>query len=456
MRIRYDPLRGLEHRREILAWSMYDLANQSFALIVVTTFFGIYVNRVIAPSEAVGARWWGAIAGLGMLGAVALGPILGAIADERAAKKRFLVGTGLLCSTLTCCLALLGPGMLWWAAVIFIPASVAFNLGENFLGAFLPEIARPGQMGRVSAIGWTFGYLGALVLLVLSMVIVGLFGLSDPEQWRPLMVLAGAWFLLAMVPTMVVLREKARPSPRRALGAVRLGVARLGETIRDARRFRHLLVFLAVFFVYSIGTQSVIYFAGVIVMQDFGFGIQKLLWFMLQLSLTAGAAAIVTGRVQDRIGHRLTVHIFLAIWTASTLGLAVLVSDPNRPEWVFWVLSNGVGFGLGGIGTSSRALIGTFTPSHKTAEFFGLWGMTYKFAGVVGPLTFGLLKAGLGGSSALILLTSSFGAGFVLMFLVDERAGRESAEAAEREAGAAADALDAAAAARAGAPIGGS
>jgi len=431
---RLNPFRSLPNPREAWAWGMFDLANQSFALLIITMFFSVYVREVVAPDPEMGEWYWGMMGSVSMLLVVVISPVVGAVADARAIKKPMLVGLGLVCATLTCLLAAVGPGALVLAALLFLPANIAFNLGENLLGSFLPQIATSSTMGRVSAIGWAMGYGGAMILLVLSGVLIVVNGWHDPTQWRPLFLFAGLWFLAASLPTILILRERAHPIQSSG-GAIRLAFSRLASTARDARHHRHLLGFLGVFLIYSTGTHAVIYFAGVLARSTFGFGTTKLVLFVLQLTVTAGLGAILAGLIQDRLGSRRTVMVYLASFAGSAAGLAILLevgaARVASLEWIFWTLANGIGFGLGGIGTSSRALIGVMTPTHKAAEFFGLWGMVYKGAGVIGPVAFGTLKASAGDTASMLMLVGVFGIGLVLMLRVDERAGNLAARDAE-------------------------
>jgi MFS transporter, UMF1 family len=420
---------------------MYDLANQSFTLLINTLFFAIYFRQVVVGDEKRGVALWGIIFPLSMLLVVIASPVVGAIADSRAWKKAILMGTGLVCVALTCSFGFIGPGTIVLAALLYIPANFCYQIGENFLASFLPQIAKPGNIGRVSAIGWSMGYIGALLLLLLAAAMMLMLGWKDAESWRPFFVFAGIWFLLFMIPPAIYLREGARPEPdARKHNVLALAHRRMMDTIRNARRYRNLMRFLAAFFIYGMGVQTVIVFAGIITTDDFKFGAPKLVLFVLQLTLTAGMSAVFTSRYQDRLGHRRTIAIFLCIWVGSAVGLALMSILKPPPEWLFWVLANGIGFGLGGIGTSSRALVGTFTPAHKTAEFFGLWGMVFKFAGVAGPLAFGQFKALLTGwrpslatPLPLLLIAGFFLVGLAMLFRVNEREGLAAAREAEAD-----------------------
>jgi UMF1 family MFS transporter len=360
------------------------------------------------------------------LAVVVLSPPAGALADARAWKKRLLMLSGVGAAGLTAALGLLGPGDVAPAFAIYIAAAVLVGLGENFLGSFLPELATPRTMGRISAIGWTMSYVGALGLLAITAVAVFAFRLEQPSQMRWMFVLAGLWFGLGILPAMLMLRERATPLPedqRRA--AVVDAFSRLGQSIRAARKFVHLQRFWLAALVYGMGVYAVIFYAGIIG-EILGFGLRELTLLALVMAVTAGAAAMITARYQDRIGHRRTILIFLGVWIVSTLALALtslLKSDPRA----FWLISAGIGLGLGGIGTAGRATVGAFTPPSKSGEVFGVWGMVLKLAAVLGVVAFGQMSSRVSQTAGLFLLVGFFVAGALLMLRVDEEEGVRAA-----------------------------
>ena len=429
---RLNPFRGLSNPREVWAWGMYDLANQSFTLLIITLLFSLYFTRVIAPDPDTGERWWAITQSSSLLLVVLISPFAGALADARGWRKQFLVGTGVLCVGFTGALAGLGPGAMLLAALIYIPANLCFQVGENVLASFLPAISTPRTIGRVSAIGWTMGYVGALLLLILTAIMMKAFGIGDTERWRPLFIFAAAWFAVGMIPSILFLRDDRADPGAHTGGVLTEGVRRFASTVRHASHYRQLAVFLSAFFVYAFGVQTVVAFASIIA-SDFGFEQVQLVLFMLQITITAGIASFATALFQDRIGAKATILIYLGVWIVSTLALLGVALIPDAPSWSLWIIGNGIGFGLGGIGTSSRAMVGRCTPRHRAAEFFGLWGMAYKLAGAIGVLSFGAVKSTLGDSVALALLAAFFVVGAVIVLFVSERGGVYAARLAERE-----------------------
>ena len=465
-----NPFRGLPNPREVWAWGMYDLANQSFTLLIITLLFSLYVKDVASPApafspaelaivaqvdagelsrdapeaidllerqdeaERAGAWNWSLMHGGSLLIVVLLSPLAGALADSRGWRKRALLVTGVGCSLLTMALAGVGPGMVLLAALLYIPANICYQIGENMLASFLPQISTSRTIGRVSGIGWSMGYVGALLLLLLVAGIILLAGLDRTEDWRPFFVLAGVWFLIGILPIIPLLREDppdTLPPGQAKPSIVRDAIDRVRDTVKHASRYRELVRFLIAFFVYGLGVQTIIGFASIIAA---GFGIRDMMLvvFVLQLTITAGLAAALTGRFQDAIGAKTTVIVYLGIWILSCGGLIYLTYTPDAPQAAFWIIGNGLGIGLGGIGTASRSLVGRFAPRHRTAEFFGLWGMAYKLAGAVGVLSFGAVTRLLGPEAAVILLTGFFVGGLVLVLPVSESRGYRAARKAEK------------------------
>lgn len=432
---RLNPFRGLPNPREVWGWGMFDLANQSFAILINTLFFPIYFQQVIVGDEGRGRLLWGVAASGANLFVVLLGPVLGAMADARSGKKRVLLFTWIGCVVSLLLLSRAGEGMVVYAIVCFSLATVCYAAGENLVAALLPDIADARRMARVSALGWTMGYVGALLVLPVAMLVAG-GGDPSPARQRGIVVLAALWFLVCALPTFLFVTERRAEgrAARPGAGLVADGFSRFFETIRDASRFRAVFRFLGAFFVYACGVQVIIYFSGIIVKEDFGFGGLKLALFFLQITITAGIGALGVGWLQDRVGRKRALLVTLGVWIVAAVGSIAMPRTPEF-EWAFWMIGNLIGLGLGAVGAGSRALFGLLTPLHKSAEFFGLWGAAYKSAAVVSPVLYGVTAKSLGPRAALGLVLLFFVVGFVLLLRVDERSGRREAIRATKRAG---------------------
>ena len=425
------PFRSLPNPREVWAWGMFDLANQSFTLLIITLLFPIYFKQVAVGDPQRGDALWSIGVSTALFIVVALSPFIGAFADAHRCRKRLLMLTGSLCVLLTGLLALVDAGWGWYALLIFVPANILYQLGENLLASFLPGLSTTRTIGRVSAIGWTMGYVGGVLLLMIVAALAFGVGKKDPEQWRVFFVIAAVWFGMGIIPAGLYLRE---PKHENQLGQDTRGpIERVTETLKHASNYKQLMRFLLAFLVYGFGVQTMIAFAAILA-SDFGIEGTRLILFTLQLTVSAGLTAIVVAKYQDRIGVRITIIVFLSVWIASCLSLLLvkLLIPTDPPEWLFWAIGNGIGIGLGGIGTSSRAIVGMFAPRHRTAEFFGLWGMTYNLAGAIGVLAFGQIKAWVGDAAALGMLTGFFAFGLILFLRVRVIDGIRAARRNER------------------------
>lgn len=410
-------------RREIVAWAMFDFANSSYTTVIVTVAFSVFFTKLVAAGPRADELW-----GLGITVAnlivVLLSPIVGAIADESGAKKRFLFASYLLCVGGTAALWFVHPGEIALALALFVVSNVAFSFGENLAAAFLPELATPDNVGRISGFGWGLGYFGGLAsLLLIRPLIAPGFTAANLPNLRLAWLLTAVFFLLAATPTFLILRERAVRRHEPLVAYARRGFARLAETARAVRHFRELAWFLAVFFVYSAGLMSVIAFVGVYAERTVGFTPDELIVLFLVVQVSSAAGAIGFGFVQDKIGAKRAIVCTLLVWIA--VCAAVWGSSSKG---LFWAIALFAGLGIGSLQSASRGLVGLFSPVEKSAEFFAFWGLAGKGAYAFGPAVFGLISSNSGSQRVAILSTAAFFAvGLAGMLFVDERRGLAAA-----------------------------
>jgi len=419
-------------RREIFAWAMYDFANSGYTTVVLTAIYSAYFVGVVAqasePGNGAATLLWTLAMGISNFLVLASAPVLGAVADHRACKKPFLLFTTVGCVLFTALLGLAGPGDIAAAFLLVALASLMFGSGENLIASFLPEIARPEDMGRVSGYGWALGYLGGLLVLGVCLAwIAWAEGRGQgASQFVPvtLWITAGA-FALATLPTFLWLRERAVPAPLlEGESYFRAGLARVRHTLAEARRFRDLFRFLITLAVYYCGISTVIVLAAVYAQQAMGFSTRETVVLILVVNVTAAAGAFLFGHLQDRFGSVRTLAATLLVWIAALL-LAYFIESRAG----FWTAANLIGLALGSSQSAGRALIGRFSPPERCAEFFGLWGLAGKLAAIVGPVSYGLITWLSRGNHRLALLATAifFIAGLLLLLTVNEQRGRRAA-----------------------------
>ena len=254
---------------------MYDFANSGYTTVVITAVFNAYFVAVVAGNAPWATFAWTAALSVSYALILLTGPVLGAYADLRAAKKRLLVFTTAGCVIATALLAFTGPGTLALAVLLLVFSNFCFGSGENLVAAFLPELAQGESLGRVSGWGWGLGYLGGLLTLGLCLGYVTWAQAhgQEPQQFVPVtMLITAAIFALASLPTFFVLRERARPAPVVAgENLARAAFARLAQTVRQAARYEDLARFLVCMVFYQAGIQTVIALTAIYAEQALGF-----------------------------------------------------------------------------------------------------------------------------------------------------------------------------------------
>ena len=424
-----DALQPGVRPREVWAWAMYDFANSGYTTVVVTAIFNAYFVAVVAGGESWGTFAWTLALSVSYAFIIFSAPIVGAYADAHAAKKKLLAITTSGCVLGTALLSLVGPGDLALACALIVLSNVFFGTGENIAAAFLPELARGEAMGKVSAWGWSLGYLGGLVTLAVCLAYVtwaGGRGDTAAEFVPVTMLITAVTFAAASSITFLVLKERARPQEAKDASATH-ALARVGETLRHATRFKDLLRFLGCIVLFQSGVQTVIALSAIYAQQAMGFTPQDTIVLVLLVNITASLGAFLFGQWQDRLGHRRTLALTLLGW-CSMVVIAYLTTDRIG----FWVAANIAGLCLGASQSAGRALVGYLAPANRHAEFFGLWGLAVKLASILGPLTYGAVTwlTDNDHRTAILITGVFFVLGLAVLASVDPERGRSAALAA--------------------------
>ena len=420
-------------RREVLAWALYDFANSGYATVVLTAVYNVFFVEVIAGGASWGTLAWTSALSFSSLVALVLAPALGAWADANRGKKRLLAWSTAGCVLATAALALPGPSDVWFAAALIVISNVCFSLAEGLIAAFLPELAQPAALGRVSGWGWSFGYFGGMLTLGASLVLV----LHAQELNQPattyvpqtMFIVAGV-FALASVPTFLWLRERGvvlssgttKDGRIQTKSAARAFLA----TLRYFPDFAALLV-CAVF--YQAGIAVVIALAAVYAQAVMNFDMTQTMMLVFTVNIAAAIGAFGFGHVQDRVGHRLALALTIVAWIAMVL-IAALTSSSE----LFWLAATLAGLAMGSSQSCGRALTGLLAPQDRVAEFFGFWTVAVRTASIIGPITYGLVTWATDGDHRRAILATGgfFVMGLILLFRVNVQRGQSTALAAPR------------------------
>jgi UMF1 family MFS transporter len=359
--------------------------------------------------------------------------VLGAIADFSAAKKKFLLAFAYGGGLFTLLLFFIGSGEVWHTLLLFLCGQICFISANVFYDAFLPQIASDEHMDRVSAKGYSFGYVGGGIQFLLALALVTFhqrLGISLDLAVRLAMIMAGLWWAgftlftwknLHEAPARQAMPERFRRWPL-PLAYVGIGVSRTLGTIRRVRRFRHLLLFLIAYMLYNDGIQTVIDMAAIYGKEELGLATQHLMLTLLVIQFVAWGGAFLFSAISARIGTKRAVMTTLVLWSAIVVYAYVMTSVTE-----FFALGVLVGTVLGGSQALSRSYYGSMIPENASAEFYGFYTVFSKFSAIWGPLTLAVLRQWTGSARlAIVSIVFFFVAGLVLLWFVDETKARQA------------------------------
>jgi len=392
-------------KREIFGWAMYDFANSAFATTILAVIFNQYFGTVVAGGgrgvalfgfRLHGASFFTFSVALSMAISAVIAPFLGAVADASASKKRFLMVFCYTAILFTGLLYFVHVGNYWRGAVFFIIANIGFAGGNVYYNAFLPEISKDENIGRISGLGWALGYIGGGALLAINLIMLkypewlgfptGYFTVQD------CFFSVAIWWFVFSLPTFLFLRERAQKSSSSQEGYFKEGYQRLRQTFRRIKTFRELTKFLIAFLIYNDGIETVIVMASIFGAEVLGMETGEIILFFLMIQGIAFFGSLIFGFLADAIGNKKSVMISLAIWSVIVIW-AFQLGIIWHPKTEYWILGILAGMVMGGSQAASRSLQGIFTPDANSAEFFGFFAVSGKFASVFGPLIYGILIA---------------------------------------------------------------
>ena len=416
---------------QVGSWCLYDWANSAFTTLVVTFIYSAYFTDAFASDAGRGTALWSRGVTVSALCIAALAPVAGVLAD-RGGRRRYFILSALVCVAATVALAFVRPSQpqaVLTALTLFVVANVAYEIGLVFYNAFLPALAPPGRIGRISGYAWGIGYAGGLCALAVALVVfvpeTPRFGISTAEGFnlRATNLLVAGWFLLFSLPAFILLRDE-HPRGGSAV-SIRGAFADLATTVRHLRRYRQAGLFLLARLFYNDGLVTIFAFGGIYAVGTFGFNFTQLVMFGIVINVAAGLGAAGFGVVDDRAGGKVTIGISIVALAAATVLGALAQSQTG-----FWVAAVLIGVFAGPNQAASRSLMARFAPPRHASEFFGFFAFSGKVTAFFGPLLLGVLSDAYSQRVGIASLLVFFLIGGALLWRLDEQEGIAAARAA--------------------------
>ena len=390
-------------RKEVFGWAMYDFANSGYTTVVITAVFAAYFVGAVANQAEWATLAWTSALSVSYAIVMLTMPAMGEWADRHAAKKKLLMAMTAACVVSTAALAWVEPGQVLLALILIVISNTFYTYGESLTAAFLPELAKPEAMGRISAWGWAWGYLGGMLTLGVCLAYV-LWAQGQGQtagQFVPItMLMTAAIYALAAGVTFALMKEHAKPQLTRQSQVG--GWQQLVQTFKEARAYKDFMQLLACAVAYQGGVAVAITLAAIYAEQVIGFEPQETMMLIFVLNIAALLGSLVLGYAQDRIGHKLALSLTLWGW-GLTCGLAALSTSKE----IFWWAAVMAGVCMGSSQSTGRAMAGLFIPSNRLAEFFGLWAFAIRLASILGPMGYGLVTWATEGNQRLAIAATS-------------------------------------------------
>jgi len=422
------------YQRIVNAWCMYDWGSSAFSTTIEAAVLPVYFEQVVAaglPGNTA-TIYWGYTNAVSLLIAALLAPILGSIADYTGGKKRLLTIFAAVGIVATALMVLIDAGDWPLALVLFLFGSVGLGASYVFSDSLLPHVARSEDIDYVSSKGYALGYLGGGILLAVNILMIQVIWAGSTLGPRLSFLTVAVWWAIFTIP---LLRRVPEPPANTAgigegVSPLAAGFRRVGQTFREIRKYRDLFLFLLAFWLYNDGIGTIIKMA-TIYGSEIGIGMIDLIGALLLTQFVGIPFSLLFGKFSGRIGTKRSIMIGLG-WYA----LIAIAGYFMSRAWHFWALAFAVGMVQGGTQALSRSLFGLMAPKARSAEFFGLYDISSKFAGIAGPALFAFVGQ-LTGSSRLsiVALIVFFIGGIFLLNRVDEQEGIRVAAEENRAAG---------------------
>lgn len=434
-----SALPPLSTKRQRIAWYLYDFGNSAYASVVYLAVFSTYFKNVVVGG-AEGTRMWGLAIGIALIVVALIAPILGAMADFSGAKKRFLLGFTAQAIAFTALLFFVQAGNVAAGMAFFILAEIGYRSSQVFYDGFLPELARPEEMGRVSGNGWAIGSAGGVIALLIVLPIVLL--MPGTFSARLAMLITAGFWILSTIPLILWLPEKAR---KKALPAgenyLTVAFKEVVHTIKTTSRFREMAKFMLAFLIFGSGIAIALEFAAIIGSTLFGLGQELIIVFAIIVQITNVIGAFGFGLLIDRIGGKSSLIASLL----AMIGVVVWLYF-NQTQVGFLLIGAAAGIAMAGVQSVSRTMVGLFAPPGNSAEFYGFFTMVGRIAFWLGPAIFGWVAAELalkqeaqgvavgpaeqqGLRMAILVIVFFLAAGLGIALTVNEKKAREAARA---------------------------
>lgn len=388
-----DNIRAL-FRPPVISWALYDLANTSFAVVIITIIFPVYFTSIIVSpeiySQNFGDLMWGIASGVSMIIVSFLAPIFGAIADTSRSKNKFLTFLTLACIFFSFLLFFLKEGMIALAVILFIICNVFYQTSMMFYNSFLPQLSSKKNTGIISGFGFSAGYLGGLLILILIYPFArGGLEPSNLSNIRITFLITCIFFLIFSLPSFILLKDSpAIKTVKISTSYISYGFKKLANTLKNIKKRMNLTKFLISYFLFCNAFSILALYAAIYAKNTLKLELLEIIILFILGHIPTIISSFFFGWLTDKIGPKVTITITLIMWIIIILLITAFINI-RAVFYICWILA---AISTGSTLIASRSLMTFLIPRDSEAEFFGFYSISGKVSAIIGPTAFGVIS----------------------------------------------------------------
>lgn len=373
--------------KQALSWAFYDFANSAYSLLIFTFIFPIFFREVIATG-AEADLWWGlAVSSSILLGGIA-SPVIGAIADYHARRKRKFVFFALCAMVGTALLYFTGPGLLFFSFFLFVITNLCFEVAQTLYDSFLLHVSTPKTAGTISGLGWGLGYLGGIIaMLLLKPLYAG--GYAEGSLYKLTFPLTALFFLLFALPAFIWVKEPEKVVAKEPFfHLLKKGFSNALQTLKNVKQHKNIAWFLLGFYLFNDALVTLFAFVPIFAKVTLQMDFAEIAVLLLMVQLIGFPASVFFGWLSDRKGAKKILLTTLILWSFIIIGLALA-----ETKFFFYLMAILAGCVIGSSQAVARSWYSKIIPWERRGEFFGFNGFASKIAATTGPLFFGIISS---------------------------------------------------------------
>ncbi|MBS3092551.1 MFS transporter [Candidatus Pacearchaeota archaeon] len=408
-------------KKDVLSWALYDFANSSYSLLIISFIFPIYFKEIIAGAQY-GDFYWGLISSISVLLAGIVSPVIGAAADYDYRKKRKFILCVILSAIATFLLFFSKSGTLIFASLVFIASNLFFLLASSLYDSFLAHVSSKKNAGTVSGLGYGLGYLGGIIaMLLLKPLYTNGYSGEFEALYKLVFPLTALFFILFSLPSFYYLKEKriASKNPKKEsfVNLTKIGFRDTFKNLKELRKNKPLAWFLVAFYFMNDALVTIFAFISLYAIQTLSLSVSEVTIVFLIVQVVGIPSAFLLGWLADKKGQRRILLASIALWI-----LIVFLLSFGSSKFMMYLVAVLTGLVIGGSQSIARSWFSNIVPRKKRFGLFGFNSFASKISATVGPVLFGAISSFSGNQRIAMLSLAPF---FIISFIIFSRIKQE-------------------------------